>query len=306
MRVPGARVETTGDDQQLRTVRVERRHDDALERRLEGAGTRARREGQVDVRAPAVALAGLLDRTGPGRVAVGLVQGDRQYGRIVVEGQLRAVAVVGIPVDDGDAFEAVRLPGMERSEGRIPEDAAPHPLVGERVVSRRADQRVGVVVLTPQDDVDRRQASTRRKKRDLVARAVNRGALTRIASSPVAQLLYAQYVLLRVEAKDLVERRGPRSEPIDELSEPAHLDQAVDPADALGRLRVRAWLDHLAGRDDRRSRAGIVPEEALVIDEGSAAGASARGATRDRTTRTHGLRSAGRRARGSRRRSRMA
>src|SRR5262249_10886428 len=39
------------------------------------------------------------------------------------------------------------------------------------------------------------------------------------------------------------------------------------PPDALGRLGVRARLDHPSGRDDRGGRAGMVPEVPLVVHE---------------------------------------
>ncbi len=64
----------------------------------------------VDVRAFAVALAGLTRRT-CARVEREQVRRDVEQIAVFVEGVLRAVAVVNVDVDDGDAFQPVALAG---------------------------------------------------------------------------------------------------------------------------------------------------------------------------------------------------
>ena len=113
VRVPGARVEPAGDEHQLGSVAVERRHDDPLEGGGVRAGARARRQRQVDV-----GRAGLFHPARFRWEAVGLVQGDREDVRVVGECSLRPVAVMGIPVDDRQPRDSVGISGVEAPRAR--------------------------------------------------------------------------------------------------------------------------------------------------------------------------------------------
>ena len=65
---------------------------------------------------------------------------DEQHGRIRVERGLRAVAVMDVDVDDGDARGAV---GAERGGGDrdVVVEAEPHRAIGLGVVAGRPHQR---------------------------------------------------------------------------------------------------------------------------------------------------------------------
>ncbi len=54
------------------------------------------------------------------------MRGAEQHARIIPEDVLRAIAVMHIPIDDGDALRAVGALGMARGDGNIVEKTEAH------------------------------------------------------------------------------------------------------------------------------------------------------------------------------------
>ena len=220
----------------------------------------------VAARAVAAELAG---RARVGREAAGLVERDRAHRGVVPERRLRAVAVVGVPVDDGHALDPVRGLRVHGRERGVGEDAAAHAVLGERVMARRPHERVGVVELAREHGVDGREARAGGERRDLVRARPDGREEPGVAVPRRGQLGDALEVGRGVEAQQLLALGRPRAQLDELLAEPAHLDEAADAPHALGRLGVRARLDERGRGHHRRRRAGVVPEHALVEDEAS-------------------------------------
>ena len=116
------------------------------------------------------------------------------------------------------------------------------------MVAGRADERVRVVDVARDHGVDGREARAGGERGDLVARRPDRRVRAGVAVPGLRQPLDALEVVGGVEAQQLVAGRAARTRGRAELlAETADLDQAADPANALGRLRVRARLDEAAG-----------------------------------------------------------
>src|SRR6516165_11564362 len=96
-------------------------------------------EGNVDLRAFARALTGLLERSGP-RIPVLLVQGAEDDGRVAIEDFLRAVPMVDVPVQNEYASQAVRFQGMACGQRCVVEQAKPSAFPGRRVMAGRTDE----------------------------------------------------------------------------------------------------------------------------------------------------------------------
>ncbi len=86
----------------------------------------ARRERHVDRVAGALALADLVD-VARARVERVLVRRHVEHVRVAQEHLLRAVAVVHVPVDHGDALEAARA-RVRGGDGHVVEQAEAHRL----------------------------------------------------------------------------------------------------------------------------------------------------------------------------------
>src|SRR5690606_19367160 len=84
-----------------------------------------------------------------------LVDAEVEDAAVLVENVLGAVAVVHVPVDDGDALQSVDGAGVTGRDGDIVEDAETHAPVGGGVVSGRADCTEGVAVFPGDHGVDR-------------------------------------------------------------------------------------------------------------------------------------------------------
>src|SRR5687767_8022742 len=95
-------VESARNEDNFRTIRVKGGNDDLLHCLEVCAMAAAGRQRHVDVEAGAGSCAGLLDRAGARRIVSRLMNGDRQNTRIVIKRVLSLIAVVDVPIDDGN------------------------------------------------------------------------------------------------------------------------------------------------------------------------------------------------------------
>ncbi len=228
--------------------------DDRLHQRGEGMGevavATARRQRDVDGEALALPHPALVQPAGP-RVQRPLMQGDVEHLAIRQEGGLRPVAVVRVPVDDGDALVAKREQPARR-DGDVVEQAETHRPVRRGVVPRRADQREGYEALQPQ--FERIEDAAQGEQGDL--EALSRHVRVVVDPFPAAQLgraADALQVARGVHAQDLG-RLGPGRLHLRQTRPQVGGAQMLDDrADAFRRLRVVP---------------GVVLGVALVPDDG--------------------------------------
>ena len=97
------------------------------------------RQRQVGREAFACAAAD-LSRCPGARIERILMQRDKQHMRVVVERILRAVAVMHVPIDDRDAFQAARARGG-RCKRHVVQQAKAHARARHSVVTGWPEQR---------------------------------------------------------------------------------------------------------------------------------------------------------------------
>ena len=137
-RIAVMRVEAGGNDDQVGPEIVERRQDARVERLAEQVAAGAGRQRRVDD----VAGAGLVLGAGAG-IERHLVGRAVEHRRVVPEDVLGAVAVMDVPVDDGDPLGAVLLLRMAGGDRGIVEQAKTH-----------RGRALGVVAGRPRRDED--------------------------------------------------------------------------------------------------------------------------------------------------------
>src|SRR3954451_14503986 len=143
-RIAPVGVKSGRDEDEVRPERLNARQDGNVERLTEDVTTIARPQRRVHDR---IVLAPFGSRPSA-RIERHLVSRAKEHARVAPEDLLRAVAVVHIPVDNGDALRAVRLlsvPGCNRS---VVEEAKAHGFGPLRMVAGRAHRREGVADLT--------------------------------------------------------------------------------------------------------------------------------------------------------------
>ena len=267
-RIDRAAVEPRQDDDQLGPEALKGRHDKLAHGIEIGAVARAGRQRNVDVVALAVALAVFFHEAAVRRVELALVHRDHQRLRIVVEGLLRAVAVVHVPVQEGDTAEA-EIPAQPLCrDDAVAEDAEPAAEIRFRMVARRAVQHIGVVDATVHDRPPRGDAAAGRLQGDVVAARAERRQLAGIAAAVGAHLGDAVHVIRRVEQQNVFPRRGVEVGEGDQRAlEPRHFEKIVDAALGVGVFGVGLAGLHIAGGGQEGAAAArVVPGIKLVPD----------------------------------------
>ena len=169
-RIAVMRVEAGGNDDQVRPEIVERRQDARLERLAKDVAAGAGRQRRVDD----VAGAGLVLGAGAG-IERHLVGRAVEHRRIVPEDVLRAVAVMDVPVDDGDALGAMLLLRMAGGDRGIVEQAKAHRGRALGMVAGRPRRDEDIVGRARIDVVDRGVGGADRRQRRLPALRAHRG-----------------------------------------------------------------------------------------------------------------------------------
>ncbi len=116
------------------------------------------------------------------RVERPLVEADVEHRRVVVEDGLGAVAVVGVPVEDGHPGRRAAA-GVRRGDGRVVDQAEPHRPRPLGVVPRRAAGAEGAVDLAVDHGVDGRQGGAGRQRGGVEADVVDGRVGVEVAAS---------------------------------------------------------------------------------------------------------------------------
>ena len=191
--MPAERIEHGGvkaraDHDQFRPEGVKRRNDQALEGREIGARAAARRQRRVDIETLAAPLAPLgACAAAVARKQAVLVQRDHQRVRVLVEGLLRAVAVVDVPIHDRDAVDQrpVRDAFMIAT-GHVAEEATvPDPLSRSAWLAKAGarEQEPLATRAGRADCFDEGGRSSSGEQRDVVAARTKWGEIARVAAA---------------------------------------------------------------------------------------------------------------------------
>jgi hypothetical protein len=240
---------------------VKGRNDQALEGREVGARAAAGRQRHVDVKALAAPLAAAAAVT---REQAVLVQGDHQCVRVLVEGLLRAVAMMHVPVDNGDAADFVGRPRLHDGDWHVREQAEPQALVALRMLSGRPDERVAVFDPPPRGGVDNGRGSARGEQRDVVAAGTEGGEVARVAAAIGAESFDALDIGAGVKQAEVFVRERQRGDGREVVEQPRNFDEVAEAALGGGVLGVLARFDRQPRREERRDVAGVVPEIEFV------------------------------------------
>ncbi len=110
-------------------------------------------EGAVEDFPGAPALPGFRGVAGAG-IPGGLVGGEKEHGAVGVKDLLGAVAVMHVPIHDGDPTDAVPFLRVVGGDGDIVEETKAHGGGGPGVVTGRTHGTEGVVGVAAQDGID--------------------------------------------------------------------------------------------------------------------------------------------------------
>src|SRR5919112_6148438 len=130
---------------------------------------------------------------------------------VPVEDVLGAVAVVHIPVQDGDLLQPLRE-GVSGCDGRVVREAEPHPVVPPRVVARRTGDGEGR--LTGEGALDRRAGGPAREGGSLPGTRADRGIRAEVALSRRGHLSQVFQVSEVVDSGEGFSLRGPARAPL--------------------------------------------------------------------------------------------
>jgi hypothetical protein len=229
---------------------------------------RAGRKVDVDVRAEAGALAGVLDLTGVGGEAAVLVDGDREHARVGGEDPLAPVAVVRVDVDDRHAADPELDLRGAGGDSAVVEDAEAVARVAPGMVSRPTEHCVRVGDLSLEHELERRQGRAGAEQSELVRAGVRRRVpAARVASAGGRDGLHPPDVLERVHAHELLDRRHARRDGPEHRVEPGPGKEVARPDDASGVVDVDVVLEEALGGQVQRAPARVVDREPLVPAE---------------------------------------
>ncbi len=208
----------------------------------------------------AQSFAALRERPGIQGKQPGLVERNRQRLGVEVEGLLRAVAMMNVPVDHGHPTEPVRLPGLHEGDRHIGEQAKAEAAVTLGMMAGRSHQGIAVAHPARQDGVDDGARAADRQRGDVEAPRPERREMAGVAAPVRAQRLDARDVVARVEEREIVLAGRRSGQDRQTIEQARHFQKIAEAAFRGGILGVFARLDRQARREQRRRVAGVVPE----------------------------------------------
>ena len=192
------------------------------------------------------------------------MQRGEENARIFLGQALRAIAVVHVDINNGDAFEPVHVEGMTGTDGDGIEQAEAHGPVRLGVMARRPGQAEGMCRLAGHDPVNRFNHTARRMQPS------RRGTLRHlgigIQRRPLA-LLHRRH-----SAENALDMRGC----VKALELAANSRPAVEPDGLLNALQRRTGRVIAPGMLGMTRRDGM-PRTGRAIDDQGRHGASASG-----------------------------
>ncbi len=192
-----------------------------------------------------------------------MLEGRAQHdARIVVEGVLRAVAVVHVEVEDRDALRAMRLDRVHGADGDVVEDAEAHRARRRRVMPGRAHRAERGARLAVHHRVGGRHDGARRAqgrgKRACVHRRIRVEAGIAAPRGRFEDEVHVRGIVDALEVLARGERRLPDREA---RGEPRGFERGEYRLQPRGRLRVprpHLMQDAIGVREERRGHPRIV------------------------------------------------
>ena len=204
-----------------------------------------------------------------GEAAV-LVQRDGEDVGTLVEDRLRTVAVMHVPVDHCHARQLVLGNGALDGNRDVGEKAEAQAAVGKAMMPGRPRQCIGIAQRARSNARNGLHRQPGRKPRDVVAARPEGGLEADLAALPRAEFREAREIGCRMHAaKILVACHRSRAD-IELRRKAGDIEQALEPALAVGRLRiVRAArrLHPAAHRKDQGMGLPRMPEAALIGEQ---------------------------------------
>lgn len=204
-RVPAVRVEAGRNQKRARLKFLQRRQDLFFEGaaivRVAGAPGHGNIEGRAESRTDAA----VFFRSGAGIKRI-LVRADEKYIRIVVKHRFGAVAVVHVPVHDGDFLQifAALLLQIARGDGHVVKQTKTHRAIVQAVVTRGAQEQERSLDFAGENSVGRGEARAGRQSRRFVRlRADDRVAVEITAALFRAHAIHGLHVGRIVAQTDL-------------------------------------------------------------------------------------------------------
>jgi hypothetical protein len=236
------------------------RTDDPIERLDIGAVSAAGRQRHIEVEPAPCAAAYIVRAAALDGIAGILMQRNREHARVLVKRVLGAVAVVHIPVDNGNPLDTVHGLRMLDGQSDIAENAKPAPSVGLGVMTARPDERISVIDTTLEHRVDSFEATADREPRELETAGAESSTFAGIPA--VARAEHGDSIDIggRVKTHKLLARRNARRDRREQVEQPARRDEALQTALRFGAIEGRMGLDPTV----LRSAPCIVPCVALV------------------------------------------
>ncbi len=181
-RIAIMRVEARGDDDEIGAERLQARQDRLREGFAERFAAVARAQRRVD---DLIVLPAFASRAGAG-IERHLMGRGVHDAAIAPEDVLRAIAVVHVEIDDGDALEPMRGLGVARGDRGVVEETKTHRRRRFGVVSGRPRRDEGVVDAPARHFVHGVNRPARRAKRGLPGPRRHRGVRVEL-NAPLAR-----------------------------------------------------------------------------------------------------------------------
>ena len=246
-------VEARGDENEVGCELPADRHHDLVEGVRVFGVAEARGKRQVHGASRRRTLPHLLGRA-RARVVRVLVRGDVQHVGVRLEDVLRAVAVVQVPVDDGDPANTAGPQECGRHR-HVVEEAEAHRAVALGVMAGRPDEREAALHLAAEDRLAAREEAPGGEPR----RSGGGGRRDRVRVEDDARLArrarHALDVSARVDLRELVVGRGARLEANEVTRAGEVIEENLQSLGALGMAASRIVRQH-AGVGDHRRAAG--------------------------------------------------
>ena len=148
-----AGIKAGGDENEVWFEGVDGGEQTVSERGAEGAHAGAGGEGEIQRGPEAFAAASFIGVAGEG-IERTLVCAAKQHAAVLIEDVLGAIAVMHVPIDDGDFLRPVLLLAMTCGDGDVVEQAETHALGRSCVVAGWAHGAEGVFDLASENGID--------------------------------------------------------------------------------------------------------------------------------------------------------
>ena len=175
--------------------------------------------------------------------------------------------MVHIPIHQGDTIQLALLKQVHPGNGRVAEDTEPHAHIGQRVVSRRPHQGIGIVHTAVQHRIDRLYHAAGSQGTDLETAAPHGGEKSGLGQVLVVLRLDPLVIFRGVEPADFLPRRLPRLDMDQVLQYAADVQQVAYAPLGFLVFRMHKRLHRVPVRHEARKVTVLMPHIQFVINK---------------------------------------